>query len=158
MFISVLVWIVAVFSLRMAIMGNQLSKVVKGLSEEDLDRLDKVAQEGTLPRHPGDEEVLRKFSWLALIDMSGFFLETALAFYFLVGEGEKLLAIVLIKNGIVMFLSIMISGRLVPKDGHLFSSIRKMPRWLLAIDRLSAAISAMIFIFLFLVVAGIVKS
>ena len=152
--VSIGMWAIVVYSVRVAVFGNPRYVWVRDADPLLLDRLEAVAL-GTRSPFPGPETVfLRRFSRLTVLELVMFVLELALLSYAYFGRLVQGLALALLaKNAVLIGLSIAVARRRTHEG--VFSSLRVLPQWLVLGDRLSSLVSgAGAFVF-FLAVNGI---
>jgi len=152
--VSISMWAVVVYSIRVAVFGNPLYVCVVDADLSLLESLEDVAT-GRRSAAAGEESVfLRHFSRLTLLELVMFVLEVGFFFYAYAARLVQWLALLLLaKDAVLVALSVAVARRQA-EDG-LFLSLRLLPSWLVWGDRLSALASGVGAFVFFLAVNGI---
>ncbi len=163
MFILILgMWTVIVFALRVAIFGNPLNNLVQTQPLSLLDRLDQRVQDRELVGElTGPERnFVQRFSRMALLEVFFFGLEIGILAYLILSwefsrPGFYWFILGLLGKNLLIFVLSWFYSRALRKERALFRHLLQLPRWLITADRLSAAVSASVFILLILKIAGL---
>ncbi len=154
--LSILEWIVVVFSLRIAVAGNPIFTLLSQADPAAVERVDALTAGPGPESLPTEEDVrfLRTFMRWTLTELVLFLIEVGLLIYLLwIDTLPGLCAILLGKNLAVVALSFHIARQ---QDGPgLFGALCRLPRWLIWTDRLSALASGVGFLVLFLAANGL---
>lgn len=151
LFLSIGLWGVVVYSLRIGLFGNPLSRHIAGVDPELLRRIDALTNAGELPQTAAEAAFLTRFSRLTLLELGAFVIEIGLlTILWHQGRLVWLCLALLLKNLVLFAVSVMLArGR--PRDG-LFGSLLTLPEWLVRLDRLSAWASGIGCLILFLAI------
>ncbi len=163
MFLLILaIWVVLIFSLRVALFGNPLHRLVSRQPPQLLEHLDRRMEGKALPPDLSEPEAdfVRRFSRLAVLELVLLILEIAILVFFLLSWDFTYMAYywlclaILLKNILSFFLSWFYSQSRRRRETGLFRQLMQAPVWLRRLDRLSAALSAAAFILLLLKISG----
>ncbi len=158
LFISIGVWVTAVYALRTAFWGNPLLNCLRTADAEMLYRAEQVAVENRLPASEQELEFMRRISRISITEMVVLVLEIGLLFFFVsTGRVFWLSAALLAKNLAMVGLSIEFSRRSAASGDGVFAAISRLPAWVLHLDRASSSVSAIGFILLFLSLNGVLR-
>lgn len=148
------IWLVIVYSLRVALLGNPLANTLREVDESFLAHLDEVA--GHSDAYTDESfHFLRRFARLSLVELGAFLLETGLLIHFLVrGTSVTLCAVLLLKNAAMFATSLYLAQRRRRKVGGSFMSLKGLPEWIHWWDRGSSLLSGLGFGVLFVRVNG----
>ena len=153
--LSIMTWIVLVYSFRVMVFGNPLVRWLQQTPLELLQRLDQsTSDESQFARiGPEDLALLRRFVFYQALELALFFLEVGLLLFFWYrGTLPALCITLLVKN--IAVLGVGIVAVYSTEARPLFIHLRTLPRWLIVLDRLSQTISGAGFALLFLQVNG----
>ena len=154
LFISIALWSVVLYSLRVALFGNPLYLCIVQAHPDLLVRADQVARQAREPADAGETAFLQQFSRLTLLGAVVFMLETALLVYLLATHQLVWLSsLLLLKNVLLVAISLSYANQ-ADHDG-LFRSLLNVPRWVVLLDRISALASGLGLLVAFLHVNGI---
>jgi hypothetical protein len=158
--LSILSWLVAVYSLRVAVFGEPVHNLLWRIDTATLRNLDVLVQsqvkhEDMLPHDAESLRILRRFSRLTVLGLAGFGLEMGLLVYLVIVDQLVWLSLALLfKNVLGMSVSLYYA-RAKTSSESVFLSIRNMPAALVWLDRLSAGLSAAAFMWIFLLFSGL---
>ena len=139
--LSIGIWIVLVFSFRVAFLGNPLYKHVTGEDPEFLDHIEQVTLHDRSGATEEELHFLQRFSRLTLMEFAVFLLEMGLLIYLFVAEILMWLSFTLIlKNVFFVGITVVFAHRLTRNS--VFASLVELPPWLIWLDRLSSLLSA----------------
>ncbi|MFO7820464.1 MAG: hypothetical protein R6V56_00160 [Lentisphaeria bacterium] len=99
--------------------------------------------------------LLRRFSRLTFLELAAFLLETGILFYFIFTHTLFWVSLVLLtKDVIAMALSVRYT-KSTAREGGMLTAFQNLPKWLHVADRISAGLSAVGFLYLFLALNNI---
>ena len=147
-------WIVALASLRVALLGNPVYRLLKCAPPPLLQRLDQIAAGEAQPETETEIVFLKKFWQLMLVGLALIVMEVSLLTYLWVSQTLGWLALGILAKNLVLIAFSASFMQVYVEDG-LFQSLLSLPRWLVVSDRLSALISGCAFVVFFLAVNGI---
>lgn len=139
--LSLALWSVAVYGLRVALFGNPLHACVASAAPELISRADQVAAEGRAPSNEYEAAFLQRFGRLGLLEFAVFLLEiVVLAYLLLTRQLMWLSGALLLKNLVAAGFSVAYAMH-TNVDG-VFHNLLQLPRWLVCADRVSSLLSA----------------
>lgn len=149
--LSIGLWCVVVYSLRIGVFGNPLYRHIAGVDPELLRRIDAFTNAGELPQTSAEAAFLKRFSRLTLLELGAFVLEIGLLTA-LWHQGRLVwLCLALLLKNLALFAGSVMLARGGPRDG-LFGSLLTLPEWLIRLDRASAWVSGVGCLILFLAI------
>ena len=138
--LSMGLWLVVVYSMRVALFGNPLYRLVARADAAVLDHLDRAATVGNAVIDESSVLFLQRFSRLTLLELGAFVLEMGLLVTLWLTEKLEWLALFLFcKNLLLVALSIAMARR--HADRGLFAGMLDLPAWVVRLDRVSAFVS-----------------
>ncbi len=148
-FISVGLWGVVLYNFRAAMFGSAPYRLVTSADPDFLEAVARVAAGDNMPVTQDEFVFLKRFSRLTMLELGMFILEVGiLVFLFLSSILEWLSFILLCKNLLMIAVGATATrGRL---QNNIFKSLVALPQWLIVLDRVSAALSAVGAFILFL--------
>lgn len=153
--LSIGIWCVLVYSVRVAVFGNPLANLLLKKNYEDLQNAESAVQKGPAGMNSQDIHLVRRFSRLTLLELIVFLLEVGILMYLIFAQTLVWMCVaILAKDVVAMLLSVSCTRR-ASREGGLLTAFTNLPRWLHVADRISAAISAVGFIYLFLALNNI---
>ncbi len=148
--LSISIWVIVVYSLKVAATGNPAYGLVKaapaGMLEEAADCISGES-------FPEDDTIylfVRRFFRLTAIGCLLFLVEIGVTLYFIYTDPKLLISwFIMFKN-----LSMLALGYSVHKnsDGNIFESVQEIPEWAMKLERVSYLVTAAGFLFLFMLV------
>jgi hypothetical protein len=139
--VSLISWVLLVYSVRVAGWGNPLYVCLCQASEAERFRVQQVASEGRLPASPGEQRLVQSFSRLVMLELVAFVAEIGLLVWLLGSDRLRWLAIALLaKNLILAGLSWRHARQ--SRDTGVMDNLVRLPGWLVWLDRGSALVSA----------------
>lgn len=153
-------WCVVIFSIRVALFGNPIYRLLQNASAGTLSDAERIARNASSGSEVDDQAfaLLKNFSRLTLLELGVFLLEIALLIYLLVSRTLFGLSIALLAKNMVALGVSMYYARRQSLDRGLLESLRDLPRSVVVMDRLSSLVSALGFVVVFLVAAGFVNA
>ena len=147
--ISIGLWCVVVYSVRVAAFGNPLFMLLTQADPNLLRHCEAVSLGEAEPASEEELKFLQLFSRLTLLELAAFILEMSLlAFLWVSNTVPWLTFALLLKNVLLLALSVVMA-RSRMGDG-LFRSLLDLPPWVVWLDRASGLISACGVLILFL--------
>ncbi len=139
--LSLIAWVVLVYSVRVAGWGNPLYVCLRQASEAERFRIQQVASEGRFPASPDEQRLVRSFSRLVILELVAVVAEIGLLLWVLGSDRLRWLAIALLaKNLGVAALSWRQARQ--SRELSVMDSLACLPGWLVWLDRGSALLSA----------------
>lgn len=139
--VSLVSWVLLVYSVRVAGWGNPLYVRIRQTGEAERFRIQQVASEGRLPASPDEQRLVQSFSRLVILELVAFVAEMGLLVWLLGSDRLRWLAVALLaKNVIVAALSWHQARQF--RDMGVMDSLLRLPGWLVWLDRGSALVSA----------------
>ncbi len=155
--VSLISWILLVYSVRVAGWGNPLYVCLRQASDTERFRLQQVAREGRLPASAGEQALVQRLSRLVMLETVAFVAEMGLLAWLLGSDRLRWLAAALLaKNLLLAALSWRHSRRC--RDGNVVECLAGLPGWLVWLDRGSSLVSAAGCLLIFLDVNHLLKS
>lgn len=150
--VSVCLWCLVVYSLRVALLGNPLYLSVLAAGQDLRFRADQIVMEGRSPANEAEILFMRRFSRLTVLELVAITGEVAVIVYLLWGGILAWLCwFLLAKNaGMIAFSVAMAKSRHAQKG--MFETLRGLPGWYIWLDRLSAGVTAVGLLLAFLAV------
>ena len=148
LFLSIIVWSVALYSLRVAFVGDPLFASVFRADDGLLKRVGRVVSEGVEPSAEDEILFLRHFTRLGMLGTAAAIAEIAALVYVASAEGMlPWLAVLawglLAKNAAMLLLNWFYVRSHHRPDVTIFDQLRTLPRWYVWIDRGSSLVSAL---------------
>lgn len=155
--VSLISWVLVVYSVRVAGWGNPLYLCLRQASDAERGRVQQVVSEGRLPATPGEQVLVQRCSRLVMLELVAFVAEMGLLVWLLGSERLRWLAVALLaKNLILAAVSWRQSRRY--RDGGAMDGLARLPRWMVWLDRGSALVSAAGCLVIFLDVNHLLKT
>ncbi|NOY79372.1 MAG: hypothetical protein GXP31_00050 [Kiritimatiellaeota bacterium] len=156
--LSILEWLVVVFSLRIAVMGNPVFTLLSRADPAAIERMDAMTAGPGPQSLPAAEDIrfLRTFMRWTLIELVLFLVEVGLLVYLLWTDILPLLCAILLGKDLAMVALSFYIARQQEGPG-LFGALCRLPRWLIWTDRISALTSGAGFLVLFMAANGLIK-
>ncbi len=152
--VSLALWIVVVYSARVAAMGNPLYNHVANAGTDMMRQAELIIASGQPVRNQEQYLFLRRFSRLTMLGMAMFVLEMLLLLYLWSTRTMTWLTLGLVaKNMVGLLVSLGMARSSVAEN--MFQNLLTLPRWLILADRGSALLSGAGCLILFLTVNGI---
>ncbi len=147
--VSIGLWCVVVFSLRVVVWGNPLCVLLNQTDRRVLEGADQITRRNRAPADEREVEFLRQFSRLTLLELGVFVMGVSLLVFLWVSGVLVWLSLGLLVKDLCLVILSAILARSRSEDS-LFASLVNLPPWLMLTDRLSSLISAAGFLVLFL--------
>jgi len=138
---SIGTWAVALFSARVALLGNPLLNLVAHQEADLLGRADELTKGEHHPEPGPETELIRRFSRVVLLELVMLALEVAMLVMFLLEGQLPLLCWLLLGKNLLLLAASLWASRCLNTDG-VFSGILSIPSWMVWTDRISAALTA----------------
>lgn len=138
---SIGTWAVALFSARVALLGNPLLKLVTRQQADLLGRAEELIKGERTPEPGPETELIRRFSRVVLLELVVLALEVAMLVMFLLEGQLPLLCWGLLGKDLLLLAASLWASRRIDADG-VFSGILSIPSWMVWTDRLSAGLTA----------------
>lgn len=152
--LSIGLWCLVIYSLRVAFFGNPLYQGVVACEGEFLQRAEQILTGHREPANEAEAGFMRRFSRLTILEFAAFLAEVGLLAYLLwQWRVVWLCAVLLAKNLVVILLGIAFTQKRTEQG--VFRSLLKLPAWYVRVDRLSALVSGIGLLVTFLVVNGV---
>lgn len=153
--LSVVVWLLALYSLRVAVFGDPLCAAVAGADAALLRRAGLVMRGGDAPGAGAPEAVfLRRFTRLGMLELAASLAEVATLAFLLRYRMLPWLAVALLAKTFVLLALEMWFVRRRRAAADIFEQLRRLPAWYLWLDRGAALASALGLVAMFLAVNG----
>ena len=158
LFFSIVVWSLALYSLRVALAGDPLCISVNRADGELLKRVGRVVMEGMDPAAEDEIRFLRRFTRLGALELVVSLVELAMLLYVVTRIQTPWLVWLawglLFKNFALLLLNWLYMRHRRQPDTSIFEQLLALPRWYLWLDRASAFASGVGFILVILVLNG----
>lgn len=152
-FVSLLIWLIVIYSLRVSLRGNPEYRLVTTAPESFLDEAATCLDERVEPEDDEIRDFLQKFLHLSLIRMAFFILEIAVAWIILAKDmGQWLMWVIVAKNAVIICFWHFRSR--TPEN--VFSSVKEMSTAVLRWEKLSYLLSACCLLYVFLAINNLV--
>ena len=153
LFLSLGLWCVVVYSVRVAAMGNPLYCCVASVVPELRYRAEQITIEQRSPASEAEARFIQRVSLLTTVELVAFLLEVGLLVYLWIQQvAAWLAATLLIKDLAIIALGAWVARGQAPCG--LFEGLLRLPSWLIRLDRVSSLVSGVGFLLLFLLVNG----
>jgi len=138
--LSIGLWCLVMYSLRVAFFGNPLYQTVVESEQGLLRRAEQMLAERRAPASDAEAAFMRRFSRLTLLEFGAFLAEVGLLAFFLWRRTVVwVCAVLLAKNLVVIILGIFMARRHAAHG--VFRSLLKLPPWYIWVDRAAALVS-----------------
>ena len=148
--LSICIWIVLVYSIKVSVSGNPAYYLVKQTPKLILNEAAACLESEMIPDNKNIYLFIKMFFRLTALACVLFILEFGVLLYFIYTEPKLLIPwFILIKNIVMLAL-----GHSLHHDTNenIFESVRKIPRWAMRWERISYVVTAVCFLYLFLLV------
>ncbi len=158
LFLSIVVWSLALYSLRVALAGDPLCVSVYRADEGLLKRVGRVVMEGMEPAAEDEIQFLRRFTRLGVLELVVSLVELVMLLYVVMQIKTPWLVWLawglLFKNFALLLLNWLYLRRKRLPDTSIFEQLLALPRWYLWLDRAAAFASGAGFILIILALNG----
>ena len=149
--LSIGLWCLAIYCLRVALLGNPLYQIVVQGGQGLLTRAEQMLEDRRAPASDAEVMFMRRFSRLTLLEFAAFLGEVGLLFFLLWRRTLVwICAVLLVKNLAVIILGIFMARRHAAHG--VFRSLLQLPAWYVWVDRTAALVSGIGLLVTFLVV------
>ncbi len=153
--LSVIVWLLTLYSLRAALLGDPLCAAVAGADADLLQRAGRVVRGDATPSGDVEAAFLRRVARLGMLELAVSLAEVATLAYFLRLRMLPWLAgALLLKTFLLLMLDMWFVRRRRNGVADIFEQLRKLPAWYLWLDRGASLASALGLAVMFLAVNG----
>ena len=150
--LSIGMWCVLIFSLRVALFGNPLLNLLRQTDKASLENAEKSALSALDRMEEKAFHLVRRLSRLTILEAVMFLLELGILIFLVFTHTYFWVSVTLLfKDLIIILFSILITRRFRHREKKL-SSLCDLPAWFDIVERVSASLSALGFFYLFLAV------
>ncbi len=154
LFLSILTWLVVIYSFKIVFTGNPAYDLVKEAPKSILqDAANYVSGEEAITNESSSRFVER-FLRLTTVAFLIFIIEIGIVFYFIVKDPYLTIPWILMIKNIIMVIFGYNSHR--QRSNNVFESILDIPSWAITCERISYLITATGFLFLFLLINNLI--
>ena len=148
--LSISIWVILVYSVKVFVTGNPAYILVKDIPAGMLKQATDCLEDEMMPENENVYLFIKKFFRLTALTCILFFLEFAVILYF-ISEQPKLIIpwFILAKNIVMLGIGYNLHQN---SSDNIFQAIQEIPPWAMRWERISYLISAICFLFLFMLV------
>jgi len=148
--LSILLWLVLIYNLRVAVKGNPLATFLLNTDRQQLEKIENNTQRMQSSADEKSFRIIQRFSRLTLLELGTFLVEMFILIYLMYNDTMfPLCSAILVKNILMIGVSLGYA-RKIRSSASFMSSFHDLPEGLHIMDRISALISGIGLLYIFL--------
>ena len=148
--LSILLWLVLIYNLRVAIKGNPLANFLLNTERQQLEKVEGKTQRMQSPSDEKSLQILQNFSRLTLLELGAFLVEMAILLYLMYNDKMFFLCSALLVKNILAIAVSLLYAKKIRSSASFMSSFHELPKGLHIMDRISALVSGIGLLYIFL--------
>ena len=154
LFLSISIWVVFVYSLKVFITGNPAYVLVNGIPSVELEQASECLENDMIPDNENVCLFIKRFFRLTALACFLFFVEFTIILYFIYAQPSLFIPwFILIKNVIMLGIGYRLHQQ---SSNNIFEAIQQIPQWAMRWERISYLFTAICFLLFFLLVNKLV--
>lgn len=147
--LSILLWLVLIYNLRVAVKGNPLAKFLLNTDRRQLEKIENNTQKMQSSADEHSIRILQNFSRLTLLELGAFLMEVFILIYLMYVDKMFFLCFALLVKNILAIAISLLYARKARSAASFMSSFHDLPKSLHVMDRISSLISGIVMLYIF---------